>query len=105
MLGAVAPALSLPHRLASGMRYLPFTLSVGSELKQAIRSADQDPRRRAMCAYCGGTVTIEPDRAVQRVRCPRCWHWQHVSVNEEPPWRLSTDAAAALRQTRRWVRG
>ncbi len=87
------------------MRYLPFTLSLGSELKQAIRSAAQDPRRRALCAYCGGTVAIEPDLASQRVRCPRCWHWQHVSVSEEPPWRLSASAAAALRQTRRWMRG
>ncbi len=99
MLGAVVP------RFGTRMRCLPFTLSLGSEFKQVIRSAAQDPRRRALCAYCGGTVAIEPELAVQRVRCPRCWHWQHVSASEEPPWRLSASAAAALRQTRRWMRG
>lgn len=87
------------------MRYLPLALSLGPDLKQAIRSAAQDPRRRAMCGYCGGTVPIAPDLPAQRVRCPRCWHWQRICVVEEAPWRLSASAAAALRQTRRWLRG
>ncbi len=87
------------------MRYLPFSLSLGPELTQAIRSAAQDPRRRALCGYCGGSVAIEPELPVQRVRCPRCWHWQRGATAEDPPWRLSASAAAALRQTRRWLRG
>ncbi len=87
------------------MRYLPLAFTLGPELRQAIRSAAQDPRRRASCAYCGGAVTIVPDVPDQRVRCPRCWHWQRICVAEETPWRLSSTAAAALRQTRRWLRG
>ena len=87
------------------MRYLPLAFTLGPELKQAIRSAGQDPRRRGSCAYCGGTVPIVPDLPTQRVCCPRCWHWQRICVTEETPWRLSASAAAALRQTRRWLRG
>ncbi|MDE2005747.1 MAG: hypothetical protein KGI51_04200 [Rhodospirillales bacterium] len=87
------------------MRFLPFSLSLGVELKQAIRAAQGDPRRRAVCGCCGGEMAIAPDRAAQRARCPRCWRWQEVAETEEPPWRLSAGGAAALRETRRWLRG
>ena len=87
------------------MRYLPFTLSLGVELKQAIRSAAADPRCSAACAVCAGRIPIAPERERQVVRCPRCWRRQEVRTIEEPPWRLSAAAVVALRQTRRWARG
>jgi hypothetical protein len=87
------------------MRSLPFALSFGTDLKQAIRAAAQDPRRRMVCGYCAAAIPIVPDRPDQRVRCPRCWRRQQVAETEEVPWRLSASAAAALRQTRRWLRG
>jgi len=87
------------------MRFLPFSLSLGVDLKQAIRASGQDPRRRAFCASCGGAMPIEPDRATQRARCPQCWRRQTVAHTEEAPWRLSDSAARALRETRRWLRG
>ena len=87
------------------MRTFPFSFTFGPELKQTIRAARQDPRRRAGCPSCGATMAIAPDRAEQRVRCPGCWRWQTVAPVEEAPWRLSPDAAEALRRTRRWLRG
>ena len=87
------------------MRSLPFGLSFGPDLKQAIRAAAQDPRRRMLCGYCGGSIPVGADRAGQVVRCPRCWRRQELTATEETPWRLSASAAAALRETRRWLRG
>ncbi|MDE2582526.1 MAG: hypothetical protein KGL52_12905 [Rhodospirillales bacterium] len=86
------------------MRYLPLSLSLGPELRQVMRAAAQDPRGRAFCGYCGGALRIPPSRPGQRVCCPGCWRWQEACVAEETPWRLSASAAAALRQTRRWLR-
>jgi len=87
-----------------GVRYLPFAFSQSSELARAIRSATQDPARRAICDTCGGRVPIRRDLPEQIVRCPHCWRRQHVVVQEDRPWRLSPEAAAALKRTRRWVR-
>ncbi len=87
------------------MRCMPFSFSLGADLKQAIRAARQDPRRQAGCPSCGAIMPIVPDQAAQRVCCPGCWRWQTVAPVDETPWRLSPSAADALRQTRRWLRG
>jgi len=49
-------------------------------------------------------MPIQPDRPEQRVRCPSCLRVQHVTPEEEPPWRLTASAAEALRRTRSWIR-
>lgn len=86
------------------MKYLPFTMTRGPLLAEAIRGAQSDPRRRALCAVCGARMTITPGRTEQTVRCPGCNRRQTVTAEEETPWRLTPAAAEALRGTRRWLR-
>jgi hypothetical protein len=86
------------------MRYVPLLMARGALLAQLMREANQDPRRRSLCACCGGRMLIEPDRVEQTVRCPACGRWQRVTVREEVPWRLTAASAEALRRTKSWLR-
>jgi hypothetical protein len=86
------------------MRYLPFALTQGSELRWLRRAAAADPRRRTTCAVCGGAIALPPEPVNSTVRCPSCWRRQRICIVPEEPWRLSPDGAQALTQTRRWRR-
>lgn len=86
------------------MRCLPFTMTGGALLTQVVAESRRDPRRNHLCACCGASMPIQPDRAEQMARCPSCLRVQRVSAHEERPWRLDPTAAEALRRTRSWVR-
>lgn len=86
------------------MRYLPFALTQGSDLRWLTRAASGDPRRRISCEICGGHIPIAQNQIGAVVRCPSCWRWQRVAPVQEEPWRLSAEAAQALAETRRWRR-
>jgi hypothetical protein len=86
------------------MKYVPLVMAQGPLLAEVIRDMSQDPRRRTLCSCCGSRMLIRPDQRDQRVRCPACVRWQHVTEAEETPWRLSATSAEALRRTRSWLR-
>ena len=86
------------------MRYLPFALTQGSELRWVTRAASADPRRRIACEVCGGGIPLSPQPIDADVRCPSCWRRQRVLPVRDEPWRLSAEAAQALAETRRWRR-
>jgi hypothetical protein len=86
------------------MRGLPFAFTQGSELAQAVRLAAQDPARRMVCDTCGGRIPLHRGAAGTVVRCPHCWRDQRVARVQEESWRLSAEAAEALKRTRRWLR-
>ena len=86
------------------MRCLPFAMIRGPWFTQVLQEARQDPRRTALCASCGGRMTIEPDKSEQTVRCQVCSRWQKVAVAQEAAWHLSPEAAQGLRRTRSWLR-
>jgi len=86
------------------MRFLPFSFVRGSTLALLARAALEDPRRRCLCAFCGGMVPIRPEIARQTVRCPSCWRRQRIVAGTEGLARLSPDALAGLRRTTGWVR-
>jgi hypothetical protein len=86
------------------MKYLPLVMTRGPLLAQAIREAQQDPRRYSLCGCCGTRMLVKPDRSEQMVRCPGCLRLQRVTVSEEVPWRLTPTSAEALRRTGRWAR-
>jgi hypothetical protein len=86
------------------MRYLPLAMVQGSVLSQLVSDLHKDPRRQTLCNCCGARMLIKPELVDQTVRCPGCARWQRVTLNEDPPWRLTATAAESLRRTRSWVR-
>ena len=86
------------------MKGLPFAVTCGPLLAQAIREAARDPRRQSTCSCCGARIQIKPDHGDQTVRCDACLRVQRVVIAEELPWRLTAASAEALRRTGRWAR-
>jgi|GEM_PF-3914778 hypothetical protein len=86
------------------MRCLPFSITKGALFAEVLRDAARDPSRTAPCGFCAARIVVEPENPVQTVRCPSCIRWQQVTLTEERPWHLRSDAVEALRRTKSWAR-
>ena len=85
------------------MKYLPLIISRGPLLAEAVRFANGAGRPHALCGYCGSQIPASVANR-QIAQCPACLRRQRIDVPEETPWRLTPNAAEALRRSRTWLR-
>jgi predicted amidophosphoribosyltransferase len=81
------------------MKYLPLIMTRGPLLAEAMRSSISGNHH--LCGYCGTRI---PAARQQPVQCPACLRRQRIDVQEDTPWRLTPNAAEALRRSRAWLR-
>jgi hypothetical protein len=86
------------------MRYLPLIMARGPLLAEAMRFAVATDRPHPLCGYCGTQIPAAAAHRQKKAQCPACLRRQTIDVPEETPWRLTPNAAEALRRSRTWLR-